>query len=79
VTIQEALKRAEASDGSLWARPVGWRGVAYVVHHGTTHIVPGVCGGMVCMTVEVKYLIGEWEVITPEQVISENKHTGDVA
>lgn len=59
--------------GDNWFRPVLWRnsGLAYSIKDGNTLIVPTASGGMENMAYSVRDLIGEWEIVTVDTVLSE--------
>lgn len=77
MTLQEALKSLQESNGVLWMRPVCWKGIGEAIRLSgdglTTELVPTVRGGVTYMTRAVKNLLGEWEVVTPDQVLTERE------
>ena len=70
MTFLEALAGA-AENPELWFRPVAWRGVraAYTVEKGEVLAVPSCSGGFPTMNRQTKYLLGEWELVTPDEVL----------
>lgn len=66
MTLQEAISAAIASGGELWFRPVGMRGNAFTLDGNHTEFVPGRRGGMRGMTSDARWLLGEWETLTPK-------------
>lgn len=77
MTLQEAIKTSRDSHGLLWFRPVSWknRGEAFVVDRRSLNIeiVPTPRGGSQYMVFSVSLLLGEWEVVTPDEVFGETE------
>lgn len=77
MTLQEAIKAMQESNGELWMRPVCWKGIGEAISLSgdglTTELVPTCRGGVTYMTCAVKNLLGEWEVVTSDQVLAERE------
>jgi hypothetical protein len=70
MTLQEAIKKSiETND---WFRPISWKGAvcAYCIHKGDTQLVPTRSGGTLHMITSVNGLMGDWEVVSPDQVLN---------
>ena len=74
MTLQEAIKAVKHSNGELWFRPVSWKRarVAYTISYNgsMTEFVPTHSGGKPQMTSWVSELEGDWEIVTPDQVLN---------
>lgn len=61
----------------MWFRPVFWEGAgeAFCLSYNgrVTEVVPSRAGGIVHMTTSVEALLGEWEAVTPDQVLAERE------
>ena len=71
--IHEAISRV-GDDLGFWFRPVTWkgRGEAFALdHQRRTHRVPTARGGDLHMTHNADILAGDWEVVTPDEVLEE--------
>lgn len=71
--LHEAISKVDGSL-ELWFRPVAWkgRGEAYALdREQRTHLVPTPRGGNLHMTHNANILAGDWEVVTPDEVLSE--------
>ena len=74
MNLLEAIK--EAKDTEMWFRPVSWKGTKEVLTISEdgkwTQIVPSDDPfGEDFMTSSVASLLGEWELVTPEEVCNE--------
>lgn len=69
--LSNVFDKPGVSTGDMWFRPVIWRGSgqAYCVKDGHCYLVPNARGGIRGMTSSVKYLSGEWEVVSPNEVL----------
>ena len=68
--LDEALTSPGVVDGTLWFRPVGWIGPhAFTVQDGVVLTVPTSRGGHPGIIPYASVLAGEWEVVTPGQVL----------
>lgn len=70
--LHEAVIQAQGHPES-WFRPAAWEGTgqAYMVKEGATCKVPSSRGGVPDMTTSPELLAGEWEIISPTQVLAE--------
>ena len=77
--LHEAIAVANESD-THWFRPVSWAGSgsAYTTNRGRVGIVPTARGMSESMTTFVEDLLGEWEVVTIDNVLDE-RYAGSVA
>ena len=73
MNIKEAITQATEEDS--WFRPFSMRGsgMAYMVKGGYLHIVPTKSGGHVGGPARARTLTEEWEVVTPDEVLSERE------
>lgn len=73
MNLLEAVK--EAKEAGLWFRPVSWkgRGGAFSLSpdKAIIEIVPTANGGDPYMTYLATLLLGEWELVTPDEVCNE--------
>lgn len=69
--LHEVLETAKPHDD--WFRPVSMRGagVAYCIDSGTICMVPTSRGALPAMTTAVSHLVDDWEIVTPDNVLSE--------
>lgn len=72
MNIVDAVRRLQV-DSSCWARPVGWIGQAIFIRDGCLTVVPDLRGGRLWTGPYAKDVAGEWEVVSPDQVNSENE------
>jgi len=73
MNIKEAITQATEEDS--WFRPFCMRGsgMAYMVKGGYLHIVPTMSGGHVGGPVRAESILEEWEVVPPDEVLSERE------
>ena len=73
MNLLEALRIASKTQ-DLWIRPVSWKGVtsAYLVDDDGIYSVPDAHGGYPTFTRDQKLLLGEWDVLTPDELYAEN-------
>ena len=73
MNLLEAIKGAQ--DTGRWFRPVSWKnyGEAFAIsaEGDWTELVPTSKGGKAFMTSTIAGLMGEWELVTPEEVCNE--------
>ena len=60
--------------GSMWFRPVGWRGLksAFVIEDNRVMFVPTSSGGHPAHFPSPDELLGEWEIVEPSVVLEGN-------
>lgn len=68
--LHEAIDAVQ--DGE-WFRPVSLRGsgIAYCIKGGYLHCVPSASGGILGAPNKADSLRGEWEILSPDDVLSE--------
>ena len=73
MNLLEALRIASKTQ-ALWVRPVSWRGSpsAYLVAEDGIYSVPDSHGGYPTFTRDQQLLLGEWDVLTPDELYEEN-------
>lgn len=71
MNLLEAIQGA----GENWFRSIGWHGSAFYVHRpsGLIHKESKVDGDICKFPLFEFQALGEWEIVTPEQVLSERK------
>lgn len=71
--LHEVLKDVKGSTDK-WFRPVSWKGCkhAYCIEDGHSYFVPSPHGGYCDMVAQVDILIGDWEIVTPDEVLDGN-------
>ena len=69
--LHEAIAESQADPENKWFRPVSWRGTtqALVVIDGHVCQVPQFRGGVPHMPTNINALVGDWEVVTPDEVL----------
>ena len=69
--LHEVLLLPDVQSGETWFRPVSWAGLrrAYVVERGLVMAVPTSSGGIAVITAEAALLAGEWEAVSPSDVL----------
>ena len=68
--LHEVLTLPAVAAGEMWFRPVGWpKGYAYCVKHDDCYAVPSPRGGSVGISCSASILAGEWEAVTPADVL----------
>ncbi len=72
MTLPEAIEAAKTRPG-VWFRPVIWkhRREGFTLSYESTVVlrVPSQNGGHATMTADVGLLVGEWEIISADQVL----------
>lgn len=73
MTFLEALRKSIESN--LWFRPIAWRGAgsAYYVRLGFIWQVPARSGSSAASFCDSAYMLGEWEVVSPNDVNKERQ------
>ena len=75
--INEAVEYVQSRpDEDLWIRRVGWKAVALTVRDYRLVVVPSKCGHERYIPL-ITDLIADWEVISPDQVLDEEKQSYD--
>ena len=67
--LHEVLTLPAVAAGEMWFRPVGWEFVAWSVSGGVCIERPALKGDEVGITLSVDLLTGEWEAVTPAEVL----------
>lgn len=70
--LHEVLEKLDGNT-ELWFRPISWKGreSAYTLDGGgCTKYVPTSFGGNISMTPSITLLKGDWEIVTPDQVLN---------
>jgi hypothetical protein len=71
MNLQEAI--VVAREKGMWFRPVTWRSTGYAFCLSSdeleTEFVPPSCGGRANMIHNVKLLLGDWEVVSVDEVL----------
>lgn len=67
--VLEEMKKEQ--NQYMWFRPVEWSEFALTLKDGITYQVPSPNGGVRYMTVAIRELTGQWEIVSPETVIDE--------
>lgn len=71
MNLLEAIEQA----GDNWFRPVHWKnsGMAYQLSGDSFVVRANHHDGIYGLNLAVSTITGEWEIVTPEQVMSERK------
>ncbi len=68
--LHEVLQDKRVLAGDLWIRPVGWQGpYAYCIYKDELQFVPTSHGGVSANLCKIKDLIGDWEIVTTDEVL----------